>query len=152
MFYALLVVRMALRKIQSMHSCLIYCWGAILYQCEYKLVNVARNDCIDCNIRKCIVSGWRCYSISNLKFVLFFDLFLLCHGDIESNQAPRKSSNCQPLKFVIVTSIAYYQKIVLKYLSWNLSMICITLTLYVFSKCSYFIQWAPRMVVFLKVH
>ena len=107
---------------------------------------------LSCNIRKCIVSGWRCYSISNLKFVLFFDLFLLCHGDIESNQAPKKSSNCQPLKFVIITSIAYYQKIVLKYLSWNLSMICITLTLYVFSKLSYVIQWALRMIFFLKVH
>ena len=69
------------------------------------------------NIGKCIISGWRCYSISTLKCVLFLALLLLCHVYIESNPAPKKSSNCQPLKFVNGTSIAYYQKIVLKYLS-----------------------------------
>ena len=41
----------------------------------------------------------RCYSISNLKFVLFFALLLLCHGDIEFNPGPKKSGNCQLLKF-----------------------------------------------------
>ena len=51
------------------------------------------------NIRRCFTSGLRCYSISNLKFVLFFALLLLCHGDIESNPGPKKSDNCQPLKF-----------------------------------------------------
>ena len=49
-------------------------------------------------IRKCFISGLRCYPISNLKFALFFAL-LLCHGDIESNPGPNKSGNCQPLKF-----------------------------------------------------
>ena len=50
-------------------------------------------------IRKCFISGLRCYSISNLKFALFFALLLLCHGDVESNPGPKKSGNCQPLKF-----------------------------------------------------
>ena len=30
---------------------------------------------------------------------MFFALLLLCHGDIESNPGPKKSGNCQPLKF-----------------------------------------------------
>ena len=47
------------------------------------------------NIGKCLISGLRCYSISNIKFALFF----LCHGDIESNPGPKKFVNCQPLKF-----------------------------------------------------
>ena len=51
------------------------------------------------NIRKCFISGLRCYSISNLKFALFFALLLLCHGGIESNPGPKKSGNCQSLKF-----------------------------------------------------
>ena len=51
------------------------------------------------NIRKCFISGLRCYSISNLKFVFFFALLLWYHGDIESNPGPKKSGNCQPLKF-----------------------------------------------------
>ena len=51
------------------------------------------------NIRKCFISGLRCYSMSNLKFPLFFTLLLLCHGDIESNPVPKKSGNCQLLKF-----------------------------------------------------
>ena len=42
-------------------------------------------------IHKCFISGLRCYSISNLKFALFFAL--------ESNPGPKKSGNCQPLKF-----------------------------------------------------
>ena len=50
------------------------------------------------NIGKCFISGLRCYSISNLKFVLFLALLLLCHGDIESNPGPKMSPNCQPLK------------------------------------------------------
>ena len=50
-------------------------------------------------IRKCFISGLRCYSISNLKFALFFVLLLLCHGDVESNSGSKKSGNCQPLKF-----------------------------------------------------
>ena len=33
------------------------------------------------------------------KFALFFTLIFLCHGDIELNQGPKKSVNCQPLKF-----------------------------------------------------
>ena len=41
----------------------------------------------------------KCYSISNLKFVLFLAWLLLCHGDIESNSGPKKSGNCEPLKF-----------------------------------------------------
>ena len=51
------------------------------------------------NIRKCFIAGLGCYLILNLKFVLFFALLLLCHGDIESNPGPKKSGNCQPLKF-----------------------------------------------------
>ena len=53
------------------------------------------------NIRKCFISGLRCYPISNLKFALFFALLVLCHGDIESNPGPKKSGNCQPLKFCL---------------------------------------------------
>ena len=30
---------------------------------------------------------------------MFFALLLLCHGDVESNPGPKKSGNCQPLKF-----------------------------------------------------
>ena len=41
----------------------------------------------------------------------------------------KKSGNCHPWNFVIGTSIIYYQRTVLKYLSWNPSMLCIT-TLY----------------------
>ena len=37
--------------------------------------------------------------ISKPKFVLFFALFLWCHGDIESNPGPKMSSNCQSLKY-----------------------------------------------------
>ena len=51
------------------------------------------------NIRKCFISGLRCYSQCNLKFALFFALLLLCHGDIESNPGPKKFSNSQPFKF-----------------------------------------------------
>ena len=51
------------------------------------------------NIQKFFISGLRCYSISNLKFALFFALLLLCHEDIESNPGPKKSVNCQHLKF-----------------------------------------------------
>ena len=51
------------------------------------------------NIGKCFISGLRCYSISNLKIVLFFALLFLCQGDIESNPGPKKSGNCQPLTF-----------------------------------------------------
>ena len=51
------------------------------------------------NIRKCFIAGLRCYLIFNLKFILFFALLLLCHGDIELNQGPKRSGNCQPLKF-----------------------------------------------------
>ena len=51
------------------------------------------------NIRKCFLSGLRWYLTSNLKFALFFALLLLHHGDIESNPGPKKSGNCQPLKF-----------------------------------------------------
>ena len=50
------------------------------------------------NIGKCFISGLRCYSIPNLKFVLFFALLFLCHGDTESNPGPKKSPNCQSLK------------------------------------------------------
>ena len=32
-------------------------------------------------------------------FMCFFALLLLCQGDIESNLGPKKSGNCQPLKF-----------------------------------------------------
>ena len=46
------------------------------------------------NIRKCFISRLRCYSISNLKFALFFTLLLLCHGDIELKSGPKKSGNC----------------------------------------------------------
>ena len=61
-------------------------------------------------IRKCFISGLRCYSISNLKFALIFALLLLCHGDVESNSGPRKSSNCQPLKLCHwnLNSILFY--------------------------------------------
>ena len=52
-----------------------------------------------CNMGKCLISGLRRYSISNLKFVLFFALLLLCHVDIESNLGPKQSGNSQPLKF-----------------------------------------------------
>ena len=41
----------------------------------------------------------KCFSISNVKFFLLLAWLLLCHGDIESNSGPKKSSNCQPLKF-----------------------------------------------------
>ena len=34
---------------------------------------------------KCFISGLRCYSISNLKFALFFVLLLLFHGDVGSS-------------------------------------------------------------------
>ena len=51
------------------------------------------------NIRKCFIAGLGCYLIFNLKFVLFFALLLLCHGDIESNPGPKKFSNSQPFKF-----------------------------------------------------
>ena len=51
------------------------------------------------NIRKCFIAGLRCYLIFNLDFVLFFALLLLCHGVIESNPGPKRSGNCQPLKF-----------------------------------------------------
>ena len=51
------------------------------------------------NIRKCFISGLRCYSISNLKFALFFALLLLCHGGIKVNPGLKKSGNCQLLKF-----------------------------------------------------
>ena len=44
---------------------------------------------ISCNIAKCLISGFRCYSISNLKFVLFFALFLSCHENRESNPGPK---------------------------------------------------------------
>ena len=54
---------------------------------------------LSCKIGKCFIFGLRCYSISNLKFVLFFALLLLCHGDIESNPGPKKFSNSQPFKF-----------------------------------------------------
>ena len=54
---------------------------------------------LSCNIRKCFISRLRCYSKSKLKLVLFFALLLLYHGDIESNPGPKKSGNCQPLKF-----------------------------------------------------
>ena len=50
-------------------------------------------------IQKCFISGLRWCPISNLKFALFFALLLLCHGDVESNPGPKKSGNCQPLKF-----------------------------------------------------
>ena len=51
------------------------------------------------DIRKCLISGLRCYSISNLIFVLFFTLLLLCHGDLESSPGPKESGTCQHLKF-----------------------------------------------------
>ena len=51
------------------------------------------------NIGKCFISGLRCCSISDLKFVLLFALLFLCQGDIELNQGPKNSGNCQPLKF-----------------------------------------------------
>ena len=54
---------------------------------------------LSCNIGKCLLSGLRCYSISHLKFVLFFALLLLCHGDTKTNPGPKTSGNCQPLKF-----------------------------------------------------
>ena len=54
---------------------------------------------LSCNIGKCLISGYRCYSVSNLNLVLFFALLLLCHGGIESNPGQKKSGNCKPLKF-----------------------------------------------------
>ena len=54
---------------------------------------------LSCNTWKCLISEVRCYLISNLKFVLFFALLLLCHVDIESNRGSKESVNCQTLKF-----------------------------------------------------
>ena len=54
---------------------------------------------LSCDIGKGLISGLRCYSISNLKFVLIFALLLLCHRDIEWNLGRKISGNCQLLKF-----------------------------------------------------
>ena len=54
---------------------------------------------LSCIIGKWLITALRCYSISNLKFALFFILLLLCHRDIKSNPGRKKSGNCQPLKF-----------------------------------------------------
>ena len=91
---------------------------------------------LSCNIQKSFASRLRCYSLTNLKFSLFF----VCHGDIESYPGPKKCGNCQHLKFchwnfeILSYSVVYYQRTVLKYLCLNLSVLCITMTLYVFLK------------------
>ena len=54
---------------------------------------------LSCNIGKWLITALRYYSISNLKFVLFFTLLLSCHRDIKSNPGRKKSGNCQPLEF-----------------------------------------------------
>ena len=140
--YVPVIARMPLRKIQSMNSCLIYHWVALMYKYEYKLANMVRNGRIVSQLqyRKMYYTWIEMLFIIFLKFSLLFSLLLLFHWDIGSNLAPKKSSNCQPLKFSIVTAIVYCQKIVLKYISWNLSILCIAMTIYIFPKRSYALQ------------
>ena len=100
-FYIPLIVRMPQRKLQSMNLCLIYRWY-IAEELFCSNMNISLQIWraviglfLSCNIGKCLISELRCYSISNIKFTLFF----LCHGDIESNSGPKKFVNSQPLKF-----------------------------------------------------
>ena len=77
--------------------------------------------------------------------------FLLCLSYVmetkNRTQDQKSPVIVSPWNFVFGTSIAYYLRIVLKYLSWNLSMLCITITLYVFLKCFCLLQWAPRLIL-----
>ena len=102
---------------------------------------------LSCKIRKCFISGLRCYSISSLKFALFFTLLLLCHGDVESNPGPKKSGNCQPLKFChwnlnSILSENCFKVSLLKSFNalHNYDFICL-------SKTFLSLQWAPRLIL-----
>ena len=101
MFYVSLIVRMRQRK----KTQLIHAWYVaeeLFYSNENISLTMWRAVIglfLSRNIWKCFIAGLRCCSISNLEFALLFALLLLCHGDIGSNPGPKKSFNCQPLKF-----------------------------------------------------
>ena len=140
---------MSQRKLQSMNSCLIYCYGALLSQLKVSLPRwrTVIELFLSCNIGKCLIFGLRCYLISNLKFVLFFALLLLCHGDQKIPvPRPKNSGNCQPLTFCHrnlnnIWSENCFKVSLLKSFNAlrNRGFICLP-------KRSYLLQWTLRLI------